>query len=89
MQEFYYHDKKSLQAVLEELAQQSNGAACQSYNYCKYCEEPQNILRKCTTPCADAFLRSGATYVYCPENKSSGVAKDFRRFVTYKAKRQA
>ena len=86
MQEFYYHDKPSLQAILERLAIAANGAVCQSYNYCKYCAEPQTILRISNTPCADAYLRSCATTVYCTDSWYTGAAKDCRKFVTYKAK---
>ena len=85
MQEFYYHDKESLQAVLEGIAMKTNHAACQSYNYCKYCAEPQKFLRQSETPCADAFLRSGATCVYCTDSWYTGETKDFRKVVKYKA----
>lgn len=86
MQSFYYHDKNSLQDILESIAMKANGAQCQSYNYCKYCAEPKNILRKSTTPCADAYLRSGATHVYCPANVPVGEISRYSIFVNYKAK---
>lgn len=60
---FYYHDLPSLQTVLEEIAQRSNSGACETYNYCQYCEEPKCIIRKSHTPCADAFLKAGLCYV--------------------------
>jgi hypothetical protein len=74
---FYFHDKQSLQAVLERMARRSNGGVCESYNYCQHCEEPKCIIRKSNFPCADAFLASGLAYVrttlYEPAQKGSHI----------------
>lgn len=49
-------DKENLQNILEREACKKNRGMCESYNYCDFCKEPQNIYRSSNTPCADAYI---------------------------------
>ncbi|MDO4282362.1 MAG: hypothetical protein Q4D02_01885 [Clostridia bacterium] len=49
-------NKEKIQYKLEKEAVKRNGGMCESYEYCKFCEEPKSFNRKSRTPCADALL---------------------------------
>ena len=86
MQIFFYRSLASLQAILERIARKSNGGTCETYNYCKYCKEPNCFNRKSETPCADAFLKSGIPYVFATCNWGSDGSKErARKYVLYGA----
>lgn len=88
MQTFYYHDKDSLQSVLEQIALDTNDGVCESYNYCQFCTEPRCIIRKSKTPCADAFIASGVNYVRCINSVAVEGKENYRKLVKFKAKRR-
>lgn len=48
-------EKKQVQRLLERSACSRNGGICESYEYCKFCAEPDTIFRNSETPCADAY----------------------------------
>lgn len=86
MYEFFYHDRASLQSLLEYLARNSNTGVCESYNYCEFCEQPREFCRRSETPCADAFLKGRLSYV---KTVNSYGKKSHQKFVTYKKKEDA
>lgn len=86
MQVFFYQNHEHLQSLLGDLATKQNGGICEYYNYCKYCKEPQSIVRQSKTPCADAFLACGEKYVYGTRYDSSDERKEnYKKFVLYGA----
>lgn len=50
------NNKKQIQKLLEKSACKRNGGICESYEYCRFCEEPTEIFRNSDTPCADAYF---------------------------------
>lgn len=49
-------NKEKIQLLLEAEACKKNGGMCESYEYCKFCEQPKKINRTSNTPCADAYM---------------------------------
>jgi len=48
-------EKEQVQKLLERSACSRNGGICQTYEYCKFCAEPETLFRNSETPCAEAY----------------------------------